>query len=120
MHYEGEDQVPELTNEEFPAARGAARPFTLCILRPGPNFEPPGPDPTTGTTAIIFAHGKRNVALQKAGLMPVVCPVGDGGDVSGVSLLDVGLEDAARMMDADPGVQAGVFTYELHACRALM
>jgi hypothetical protein len=119
VEFTGESQIPELSAEEFAAIRATTRPFTLCILKAGPKFEPPGPDPTVGVTAVIFAHGKRNVALHKSGLMPVVCPITDGANITGVSIFDTTLEDAAKIMDADPGVQAGVFTYELHACRSI-
>jgi hypothetical protein len=117
--YSGDNQLPPLSDEEFAAVRASTRPFTVCILRAGPKFEPPGPDPTVGVTAIIYAHGKRNTALHKAGLMPVVCPISDGSGVSGISIFDTSLEDAEKIMQADPGVQAGVFTYELHACRGI-
>ena len=28
------------------------------------------------------------------------------------------MDEVRRIMDGDPGVQAGVFTYELHPCRS--
>jgi hypothetical protein len=119
MKYTGESQLPRLSDEEFTAIRATTRPYTVCILRAGPKFEMPGPDPTVGVTAIIYAHGKRNVAMHVAGLLPVVCPVGDGSGITGVSIFDLSLDDTRRVMDADPGVQARVFTYELHPCRSI-
>ncbi|HEY2948930.1 MAG TPA: hypothetical protein VGJ53_11115 [Micromonosporaceae bacterium] len=49
---------------------------------------------TADVAKIIWKHGKRNYALRTAGVMPIVCPVGDGS-----------------------GVEAGVFTYEVHPTR---
>jgi hypothetical protein len=67
---------------------------------------------------IASNHGKRNVGLRKAGLLPVVFPVGDGGDVKGVCVFDASLEDVETIMADDPGVKAEVFTYELHPTRS--
>ncbi|GAC1643246.1 MAG: hypothetical protein NVS4B12_07340 [Ktedonobacteraceae bacterium] len=50
-------------------------------------------------------------------VLPIVCPVPDGSDVSGVGILNASVEEAQKIMDEDPGVQAGVFVYEIHACR---
>ena len=63
-------------------------------------------------------HGRRNAALLEAGLMPIVCPIADGSGVTGVSIFDLSVEEAERVMSRDPGVEAGVFTYELHPCRS--
>jgi hypothetical protein len=68
-------------------------------------------------TETIWKHGKRNFALRLAGLMPIVCPVADGSGVIGVAVLDATPEDAARIMSQDPGVQAGLFIYDIHPTR---
>jgi hypothetical protein len=49
-------------------------------------------------------------ALHLAGLLPVVCPVGDGSGVTGISVFDASPEDVDRIMANDPGVRAGVFS----------
>ena len=118
MGYSDDSQLPALSDEEFLALRATVRPFTVCILRGGPNFEPPGPDPATGGTRILWQHGKRNTALRLAGLMPVICPVSDGTEVKGVCILDATPEDADRIMAGDPAIRAGVLTYEIHASRS--
>ena len=120
MKYTDGSQIPQLSQEEFAASRANTREFTACVLRAGPKVEMPGPDPTVGVTAIIFAHGKRNVAMRKAGLLPIVCPIADGSGVTGINIFDPSLDDCRRIMEADPGVQAGVFTYELHPCHSMV
>jgi hypothetical protein len=70
-----------------------------------------------GSRAIIWEHGRRNMSLQADGLMPIVCPVGDDSDIAGIGIFAVDMDEVRRIMDGDPGVQAGVFTYELHPCR---
>jgi hypothetical protein len=49
--------------------------------------------------------------------MAIVCPVPDSDDVCGIVIFNTGREETKRIMDDDPGVKAGVFVYELHACR---
>lgn len=118
MEFTDDGALPQVSEEEFLAIRQAARPYTVMILRAGPNFRMPGPDGDTRVTEIITRHGKRNVALKLAGLMPIICPIGDGSGVTGIGVFDAGPEDVERIMAADPGVMAGVFTYEVHACRS--
>jgi hypothetical protein len=50
--------------------------------------------------------------------MPVVCPVGDGSGVTGISAFDARPEDVDRIMANDPGVRAGVFSYDVDATRS--
>ncbi len=83
------------------------------ILKRGPHFEP-RESRSLEIAAIVLRHGKRNYALKKAGLMAIVCPVGDGSDVTGVSIFNTDVEETKRVMETDPGVQAGVFTFEIH------
>jgi hypothetical protein len=47
-------------------------------------------------------------------LLPVVCPVGHGSGVTGISVFDARPEDVDRIMANDPGVRAGVFSYDVH------
>jgi hypothetical protein len=86
--------------------RSSAR---LCAKRvKGKN--PHLPNPVLSVTAIIMQHGKRNMALRAAGVMPIVCRIADGSGVTGVSIFDASPEDVERIYSSDPGVRAGVFT----------
>jgi hypothetical protein len=97
----------EYMKEKLPAARS----YTLMILRTTPKRREPGLE------KIIWEHGRRNFALVADGMMPIVCPVNDGGDVAGIGVFITGLEETRKIMDEDPGVKAGIFVYEVHACR---
>jgi hypothetical protein len=87
-----------------------ARAFTLVVLRPTPQFH------TTDARPIVWEHGRRNMALQAAGIMPIVCRVGDP-EISGIAIFNTDPEEAGTIMAEDPGVRAGIFTFEVHACR---
>ena len=67
---------------------------------------------------VIDDAGRRNSFAARGGVLPIVCPIGDGSDVCGVGVLTVDPVAAAGIVDGDPGVQAGVLTYELHPCRS--
>lgn len=41
----------------------------------------------------------------------------DDGELAGLCVFNVEPDDVARLMDDDPGVRAGIFTYELHPCQ---
>lgn len=55
--------------------------------------------------------------LRAQGTLPIVCPVGDDSEWAGIGIFDAGAEEVTRIMDDDPGVQAGLFAYELHPVR---
>lgn len=86
----------------------------MCILKASPRFQEPGPARESWVAGLIWEHGKRNYALYLAGLLRVVCPIADGSGTPGVAIFDADPEDAGRIMRQDPGVKAGLFTFELH------
>ena len=118
MAYTDDSHLPEISDEMLTAVRDSAQPYTLVILKAGPRFAMPGPNRDADLTGIIWQHGKRNLALRTAGLMPIICPIADGSGLCGVCILDATPEDAERIMALDPGVRAGVFTYEIHPTRS--
>jgi hypothetical protein len=118
MTYTDDSGLPAVSDAMLEAVRQTARPYTLMILKAGPNFSMPGPDRDTGVSKIIWQHGKRNLALRTAGLMPIICPVADGSGVCGIGIFDASPEDVERIMALDPGVQAGVFTFDIHPTRS--
>src|SRR6516165_7935270 len=66
------------TDEEMGELLPTAKPYSVVILKKGPNFD-------DGTApGIIWEHGRRNFGLRDDGVMPVVLPVTDGSDVCGI------------------------------------
>ena len=48
-----------------------------------------------------------------------MCPIIDDSEWAGIGIFDAPVDEvAARIMDGDPGVQAGIFTYEIHPIRS--
>lgn len=97
----------EPTDDEMRALMGTVRPYTILILRPGPNrnMEDVGP--------VIWEHGRRNMRLRDEGSLAIVIPVGDA-EISGLGVFRVPLDEARAIMAEDPGVRAGVFVAEFH------
>jgi hypothetical protein len=87
-----------------------AKTYVLVVLKPTPQYF------AAGSRPIVWEHGRRNMALQAAGIMPIVCPVGDG-EISGIGIFNTDPDEARSIMADDPGVRAGIFTTEIHTCR---
>jgi hypothetical protein len=103
--------MSEITDEYMQEMLGQTRTYTLVLLKSGPNYGAPDVDKT------IWEHGRRNFALRADGVMPIVGPLLDDTEMCGVCIMDAPVDEAVRLMDGDPGVQAGIFTYEVHPMR---
>ncbi len=88
-----------------------AKPYTVAVLRTTPLFVRPEVD------RVVWEHGRRNMALVDAGLLSVVLPVVDGSGVAGYGVFATDQEQTETILRSDPGVLAGIFSYELHAVR---
>ena len=105
------DQIEIISDEEFRENLTKAKSYVGIILLEGPNYNSPE------AKALIYQHGKRNMSLRKAGKFPIIFPVTDGGKIKGLGAFCVSEDEVKEIMDGDPAVQAGVFTYEIHAVR---
>ena len=101
-----------ITDEYMQQMRAKTKNYTIAILKAGPNKH------QEGAEKIIWEHGRRNFELRADGVLAIVCPVTDDGDVSGIDIFNASVEEVQKIMDEDPGVKAGVFVYEIHACRS--
>jgi len=71
-----------------------------------------------GMDQIVHEHGRRNFALRASGKISIICPVNDGSDVTGVAVFNTDPEEAKKIYDEDPGVKAGIFSFEVHPTRS--
>jgi hypothetical protein len=85
--------------------------YTVVFLRSMSTSDRPGAD------ALLWEHGRRNFSLRADGVLAIVCPIVDDSEWSGVGIFDAEPDEVVRIMDEDPGVKAGVFTYEVHPAR---
>ena len=98
----------QITDEYMQEMLGTSRTYTAMLLRLTPKVG------DAGAEQVIWEHGRRNFMLRAAGTLPIVCPATDESDWAGVAIFDASPEEVDRIMADDPGIQAGVFTYELH------
>jgi len=100
-----------ITDEEMGRLLPTAKAYSVVILKQGPKYG------EESAPAIVWEHGRRNFGLRDDGVLAVVLPVTDGSDVCGIGVFDATVEDTEAIMADDPGVVAGVFTYQVHPCR---
>jgi uncharacterized protein YndB with AHSA1/START domain len=101
-----------ITDDDMRALLPTSRPYTAVLLHAGAAYGTPGAD------AVIWEHGRRNFELRAQGTLAIVCPVTDGTGLCGIGIFDGAPDEIAALMDDDPGVRAGVFTYEVHPVRS--
>ena len=100
------------TDEQMRALMPTTKPYTAVILKAGPNRAQEGAD------AIVWEHGRRNFGLRADGELAIVGPVRDHPEVCGMGIFTTEVERTREIMDGDPGVQAGVFVYEIIPTRS--
>ena len=99
------------TDDEMQALLPTAKTYSVMILKQGPNFT----DDTA--PAVIWEHGRRNFGLRHDGVLAAVLPVPDDSDVCGIGGFTGTVAETVAVMNDDPGVRAGVFTFEVPPCR---
>jgi hypothetical protein len=104
--------LPPVRDEAMLEAMGTTRPYSVVILRDGPRADHPDRE------RLVWEHGRRNFRLRAAGLLAVVLPIRDDSAVDGVGVFDLDPDETRAVMEADPGVQAGVFAFEVHPARS--
>ena len=104
--------MPEITDDFMREMLGRTAAFTVVLLKDGPNAD------AENRAELQWEHGRRNFKLREQGSLAIVCPVMDDSELAGVGVFTTSPDETARIMDADPGVQAGVFVYEVHPVRS--
>jgi len=94
----------EITDEFMKEMMLKTKEYTVVILK--------------ATEKIIWEHGRRNFKLREEGILSIVCPIRDESGVNGVGVFNGTPDEVKEIMDGDPGVIAGIFTYEIHATRS--
>ena len=100
-----------ITDEFMRQMQEKSREYCVCILKTTPKRG------QTGANRFVTEHNRRNFALRAQGPLSILCQIADGSGVIGVNIFNASVDEVKKIMDEDPAVQAGIFTYELHASR---
>lgn len=103
-------RVDAITDEVMRKRIAGVRQYTAIILRKTDRFQP-------GVEGVVWEHGRRNMALHEQGTLAIVMPGMNDPEFAGLGIFDASPEAVRRIMDEDPGVQAGIFSYELYPVR---
>ena len=101
-----------VTDEFMREQMTRSRDYVLVLLHQGPSYG------TDGFERIVWEHGRRNFQLRAQRLLSIVGPVRDDTPLCGIGIFDGSIEQVTSVMNADPGVQAGIFTFEVHPMRS--
>jgi hypothetical protein len=100
-----------ITDDFMKEMLGRSREYTLVLLSATPERDAEGAD------ELVWEHGRRNFELREDGRLAIVCPVADDSELAGIGIFKGSPEEIAAVMEDDPAVKAGLFTYEVHPVR---
>ena len=98
-----------ITDEQIQQLASTAQPYSLVLLRWGPERHMDGAD------AIELEHQRRMVSLRADGVIAILSPVASD-TLAGVAIMTVSDEEARHIVDGDPCVRAGMIVGEVYAC----
>lgn len=101
-----------ITDDYMKQMLATTKSYTIMTLKPGPNVNHPG------LKKIIWEHGRRNFELRAQGLLPIVCPVTEDADIDGFGIFNADVDTTKKILDGDPAVIAGIFTYSVYPVRS--
>jgi hypothetical protein len=104
------NEMTTITDEYMNQMLASTQNYTIVFLKDGPNKDIPF------RKEIVWEHGRRNFQLRAENIMSIICPITDGGEVKGLVILNADVTQAGKIMDGDPAVKEGVFSYEVHSC----
>ncbi len=104
--------MKEITDEFMMQMISQAKPFSIALLKATGNYENPENRP------IIWEHARRNFALREEGLLAIVCPISDETELKGMGIFNADVDQTRLIMEEDPAVKAGIFTFEVHSARS--
>jgi hypothetical protein len=98
-----------VTDEQIRQLAATAKPYSLVLLRWGPERHMAGAD------AVELEHQRRMVSLRADGVIAILCPVGDD-TLAGLAIMNLPPDAARDVMDDDPCVRAGMMACDVYPC----
>lgn len=105
------ESVPETFEMEWEGQPVTMQKYFIIFLKRGPNRDQ-SPEEAEKIQAEHLAYLG---GLYKQGILNMNGPVGDGGEIAGISVYSTAtLEEAVELAEADPAVKAGRLVVEAH------
>jgi hypothetical protein len=101
----------EITDGYMREMLGKSKLFTVVLLRTTDAYDLDAA-PDSEQRRVIWAHGKRNFELRASGVMPMVGPLMKP-PFAGLAVFTVSPEETQAIMEGDPAVMAGYFSFEI-------
>ena len=101
-----------ITDEQMQQMLMQSKVYTLVLLKPVPGIQ------KENLQQILWEHGRRNFQLRAEGLMSIVAPVTQENNLAGIAIFDTDAAKANEIMNDDPAIKAGVFTFEILPIRS--
>lgn len=97
--------------EQVGADEYGMKPFVLAYLKRGPNRDRSAEE----AQELQRAHLDNITRMPEAGQLVIAGPFMDDGDIRGIYIFDVrSVEEAQKLTETDPAIQAGSLEMELH------
>ena len=74
--------LPEISDEFMKQMISTTKNYTFMVLKAGPGAAKPGVE------KIIWEHGRRNFSLRASGVLSIVCPMTEDGEISGIGIFN--------------------------------
>lgn len=102
---------PETFEMEWEGESVTMQKYFIVFLKQGPNRDQSPEEAEKIQSGHLAYLGN----LYKKGVLNLNGPVGDGGDIAGISVYSTAtLEEAVKLAEADPAVKAGRLVVEAH------
>lgn len=101
-----------ITDEYMQQMLQQTKAYTLVLLKANPEYK------KEGFEKIIWEHGRRNFQLRAEGVLNIVAPVTEASPVAGICVFDADAAEVKAIMDEDPAVKEGIFTYDILPLRS--
>lgn len=98
--------MTNVTDEEMYALLATSQDYCLVVLHPTELKD-------ESARPIVFEHGRRNMELRRDGKMPIILRVTTDADIAGLGVFTTNEAETRAIMEDDPAVLAGLFTYEV-------
>lgn len=97
--------------KKFAADEYGMKPYVMAFLNRGPNRN----QDSTTAAQLQKAHLDNIIRMAKEGTLVLAGPFMDDGDIRGIYIFNVAtVEEARKLTETDPAIQAGRLVMELH------